>query len=179
MSLINVSVFLDQEMSVSHFMERGCIHFLAPFIDKASDPSACTDINSLIFKTAATRIRYVCCITLLKSIVQTKKSNQGRQFTNQDICFYNWLTGLISYLNLMEFPSLRLWYWRYKANGYTTLRHRGYYSTTTKRTSTLFLFYYDNKIELIFFCIEDRNRSICDVIHIQNYKESWFSHSDD
>ena len=84
---LNVSVFLDQEMSVSHFMERGCKHFWAPFIDKASDPSACTDINSLIFKTAATRIRYVCCITLLKSIVQTKKSNQGRQFTNQDICF--------------------------------------------------------------------------------------------
>ena len=122
----------------------GVYMFLAPFTDKTSESSACTDINSLISKTAATRIRNVSCITLLKSIVQTKKNNQGRQFTCQDKLFflYNWLTGLISYLNLMEFPSLRL----NKANDYTTLRHRGYCSATTKRTSTLFLFHCDNKI---------------------------------
>ena len=50
----------------------------------------------------------------------------------------------------------------------TTFRHRGCYSATTTRTSTLFLFYHGNKIS----SIEERSRWICNVILKQNCRES-------
>ena len=41
-----------------------------------------------------------------------------------------------------------------------------------KSTSTLFLFYHGNEIKLIVFLIEERSRSICDIILKQNCRES-------